>query len=250
MRNNTELLNSILDRVNLSHEAFFDANEIKSWPKDFLKLLIDANFIKEAQPENSIECRGCEQNCFMPINTIPAQNNLPARIFIQCDKRDDIGRVAVEASELNRWHTSPIVIAEFLTLHLNMSQSAIYHKEPSKWHIGIYQGKKYLRPLILEMKNEINLLIAGHQTPLIECLEIDGTELTLNKNKLKHLVDNPVGTDETPEERRSRLLTRKQEIVASGKRAFIKIIAKEEGVSDSCIKNILRRKPASPLLFP
>jgi hypothetical protein len=47
--------------------------------------------LAKARPAVSVVCPGCEQECVMPVHTLPAGPRGPAS-FIFCDKRSDIQR--------------------------------------------------------------------------------------------------------------------------------------------------------------
>ena len=94
---NARLKGNKAGRINIG------ADEIAEWPQEFLAQLRDAKLLTPIEPAQSLECRGCEQACFMPVNITPALGKRPARAFIACDKRDDVGRVPVAFPRLHQW---------------------------------------------------------------------------------------------------------------------------------------------------
>ena len=82
------------------------ADEIAGWPKGIAEQWIQSKLLTQAEPAQALECDGCEQACFMPVNVVAAEGTRPARAFIQCDKRDDMGRVRVTFARLYQWHMS------------------------------------------------------------------------------------------------------------------------------------------------
>ena len=102
------LLEYIFDRLGRSGaaEEIFGADEAANWPAGTLDLIIKVGLLRRAEPAQAIECNGCEQYCFMPAHVLPAEGNRPARAFISCDKRDDIGRVPVVMRRLEQWQTT------------------------------------------------------------------------------------------------------------------------------------------------
>lgn len=79
------------------------ADEIADWPPGIFEKLRDANLLSETDPTQVLECRGCEQACTMPVEILPQESGRPARAFIACDKRSDVGRVAVPFPRLYQW---------------------------------------------------------------------------------------------------------------------------------------------------
>ncbi len=79
------------------------ADEIAEWPPGTFEKLRDANLLSEAEPTQVLECQGCEQSCTMPVEIFPQEAARPARAFIACDKRSDVGRVPVPFARLRQW---------------------------------------------------------------------------------------------------------------------------------------------------
>ena len=79
------------------------ADEIAEWPDGIFDELLKAKLICRDAPANVVECRGCEEYCLMPVNIFAAEGHRPARAFVACDQRDDVGRVPVDFSRLAQW---------------------------------------------------------------------------------------------------------------------------------------------------
>ena len=61
-----------------------------------------------------ITCPGCEEACLMPVEVIPGTDVRPARIFIACDKRDDVGRISIDKNALKKWQIDVEQLACFI----------------------------------------------------------------------------------------------------------------------------------------
>jgi hypothetical protein len=81
---------------------------------ELAEALVDAGLLLPAEPSSALICDGCERNCVMPINVAQSIAPQPARAFIVCDKRRDIGRVPVETARLRRWTFSLTILATSL----------------------------------------------------------------------------------------------------------------------------------------
>lgn len=245
----SDLLEHILDRLGRadSAEEIFGADEAVDWPAGALDLLIKAGLLRRAEPAQAIECNGCEQYCFMPVQVLHAEGTRPARAFISCDKRDDIGRVPVEMRRLEQWQTTCELIANVLAQLLGLGRTASDGADGKRWNIGVLKGKKHKSLVILLADDGLNLSLSGHTLPLIEVLAIEKNVLTLDKGELIRRMDKPVGNAETeiPEQRRERLRARVREEKAKGTKAFLRLVAKEEGISVSRLKQLFSAKPAS-----
>jgi hypothetical protein len=89
---------------------------------ELAEALVGAGLLLPAEPASAVICDGCERNCVMPVEIAPAINGRPARAFIVCDKRDDIGRVCVEPRRLRRWIFSLPLLARALAAALKTNQ--------------------------------------------------------------------------------------------------------------------------------
>ena len=94
-------------------------------------------------------------------------------------------------------------------------------------------------------EDPLQLSVAGHVVELAEVLTVKENALALDKIKLVRLVNDPMGNNETPEARRNRLAARIKEEKAKRTKAFNQVVADEEGISLSRLKQILTlAKPA------
>lgn len=238
----SDLLETVLDRLGSAEaaEAFFGADETADWPPGVLDVFLTHGLLRRAQPAQVIECRGCEENCFMPVHVFPAEGGRPARALIACDKRDDVGRVEVDFRRLKQWQATGGMIATVLARLLEFSEPA--PADGGQWHIGVLKGKKHKSPVAL-LAGGLKLSLAGHAVPVVDVLTIKGNALALDKAALIRLVDNPEGNGEDPEARRERLKARVREEKAKGTKPFLKKVAEVEGISVPRLKQIVYAKP-------
>lgn len=242
-----DLLESIFERLAGAGaaKALFSADETAAWPAGALETLVNAGMLQQAQPASVVECTGCEENCNMPVHVFPAEGNRSARAFIACDKRDDVGRVSVDFRRLEQWQTTGELIADALARLLGLSPSASHAADGKQWDIGVLKGKKHqsLVTLLAGDSLTLALALAGHAVPFIEVLGLMENALTLDKDELIRLVDKPAGDTETPEARRTRLKARVLDEKAKGTKAFLQVVAQEEGITDSRLKQLVSTKP-------
>ena len=88
---------------NRARRITIDADEVAEWPGGLYDKLLAANLLTPIEPAQSLECRGCEEACFMPVNIMVAEGARPARAFISCDKPVNYGRVHVAFPRLRQW---------------------------------------------------------------------------------------------------------------------------------------------------
>lgn len=241
-------LQVVLERLGCSDPgkiAFFPWDEVKGWPAGALDGLTASGLLQPAQPMSAIECDGCEENCSMPVTVYPAQEGKPGKAFITCDKRDDIGRVQVDFRRMEQWQATGGLVASALAGLLDISLPTAQATDGRQWHIGTIKGRKHNGQVTLVADgNSLALALGGHTIPLGDVLTFGESSLALDKATLIRMVDNPAnkGETETPEARKARLIARVNQEKAKGTRAFLQVVAKEEGIHKSRLQQIINEK--------
>lgn len=246
MVNHTNPLQIVLDRAGYADPAkgaFFFWDEVKGWPAGALDVLVTSGLIQPAQPRDTIECDGCEENCInMRVEVYPAQEDKPGRAFITCDKHDDIGRVRVDFRRMEQWQATGGLIAAVLARLLGLPRTTTLAADGKQWNVGTLKGSVHRSPVTLLAGDGPTLALAGHAVPLVEVLTIKENALALDKAALIRLVNNPAGDAEaeTKEVRRERIRARIREEKAKGTKAFLQVVAEEEGISLTRIKQLVK----------
>ena len=90
-----DALIELLGRVGASQGAavLINDDELGQWPKAAVAAIKTQRLLIKTRPASSAICPGCERDCVMPVHVLPVEGKRPARVFISCDKRDDIGTV-------------------------------------------------------------------------------------------------------------------------------------------------------------
>ena len=181
----------------------------------------------------------------MPVHVLIAEDYRVARAFIACDKRDDIGRVPVDMGSLKAWQITRALLAKTLAQLLGFTQAPQRDTTGKHWTLGVLKGKKHKSLVTLLAGDSFTLSLAGHTVPLIDVLSFEEDSLALNKAELIRRVDKPAeqNAPEIPEARRTRLKARIHAEKAKGTRAFLQVVAKEEGIAVSRLKQIIASKP-------
>lgn len=242
---NDDLIQIIIERVAANSDitgAAFYWDEVKHWPEDKVAFFEKIGLLQVAQPMTDIECEGCEESCIMPVNIYPASEATPARAFIVCDKRDDIGRVTVNFDRLKQWQVTGLQLAQFVASLCELTQQVV--KDADYWRLGMLQGKAHKAPVLMGFENMQPVIkVAGHSISLLEALLVDDEKCRIDLKKLKSFVDSPSGLaddKESAEARQDRLLARKSELKAKGIRSFNQQIADEEGMSLANVKKLIK----------
>ena len=239
-----EILVELLERVGAGQDApvLVSEDELNQWPSIAVTAMQKEGLLVKASPATSAICHGCERECAMPVhNILPDKARLP-EAFIICDKRNDINRVPVPISRLEQWRASGITVANLLTGLLDLRKPGTNKASTERWEIGMLKGKKHSSHLVLLADSGLTVTFAGHSIALPDVLALEEGHFTVDKRKLTRLVDQPVagaGDVESATQRRKRLKKRVQAEKAKGTKAFLKVVAVEEGISVSRLKQLL-----------
>jgi hypothetical protein len=234
----------VLNRVGAAHGAAvrFSAHELKGWPAAAVAAITKAGLLTKASPAASTVCPGCERECAMPAHNVPSVTGEPDA-FIVCDKRSDTNRVPVAINRLEQWQTTGTAIARLLAGLLDLHGSAPDGASSGRWEVGRFKGMKHAGHIVLLADDRLRLTLAGHEAALADLLTLTGEGFAVDKRALRGFVDHPVaggGDAESAAQRRARISTRREFLMAQGDRAWLKSIAREEGVSKSRVQQILR----------
>lgn len=239
------VLRELLERVADGQEAsaLITEDELSRWPNAVVAEMKTQRLLAKTRPATSAVCPGCERECTMPVHVLSDAARAPAA-FIVCDKRDDVNRVDVSIGRLEQWHTTGELIADLLARLLGVNRTASTAAKDREWTIGTLKGRKHKSLVTLRADNDLHISLAGHVVPLADVLTFDENTLTADKNELIRRVDKPTSNSETPSARRKRLKVRIAEEKAKGRRAFLRTVAAEEGISLSRLKQIVSVKTA------
>ena len=120
--------------------------ELDDWPEAAVRALKKTGLLTPASPASSATCAGCEQQCFMPVETLSSDGGT-AHCFIVCDKRDDINRVAVSDRKLKQWSASSATLARLLAGLLGTTGTDGVTGQRSE--LGVLKGRKHSSHVVL-----------------------------------------------------------------------------------------------------
>jgi len=233
----------LLERIGAQRGAaiFISDHELSNWSSTAIVVMKSSGLITKAHPATSTECCGCERACIMPVHVQTNKKHQPSA-FVVCDKRSDINRVPISICQLERWQASGDSIAALLAKLLELPHCITSNTNPVQWEVGVFKGKKHASHIVLQADGTLKLTLAGHSIALTEVLSLEGEAFKIDKQRLAKLIDKPAtggGNNESAAERKKRFMKRKAELIRKGHKSFLKIIAEEEGITDTRVKQIL-----------
>jgi len=98
-----DVLQELIQVLSSKGDGTISWEQVREWPESTIEIFQDAGWIKPKTPAKSVECPGCEENCFMPVHVYPAVQDRPAKAFIACDKLDYMGRISISLDCLQQW---------------------------------------------------------------------------------------------------------------------------------------------------
>ncbi len=230
------------------------AEELLPWPPAAVAALKAHGVLRPGKPDDTAVCPGCERACVMPVQQ--RQRAGVAAAFVVCDRRDDIGRVPLAPALLERWRVDAQTLGDALA---GLLGAGACHPEPGvafAFRVGAVAGAsdKAAVQLRFDEQGQARLNVAGHAVEVASVLGIRADRLVLDTRHLGRFADAPAAGEalaaETPAQRTTRLQARKAALQRRGVKAFLAVLAEEEGVTVSMIERILARRPepAAPVL--
>jgi hypothetical protein len=166
-------------------------DQAQDWPEGALSLFKQAGLIKPAPPAHSVECPGCEENCFMPVHVLPAESEGLARAYVVCDQKDYMGHINILLERLKQWQITAAQVANVLSGLLGMKGKPEKTETPGITKIGIIQGKKKSGWLELDATPPVFLRVSGHSIPLSDILYFKRRQLEIDRDAIVDLADRP-----------------------------------------------------------
>jgi hypothetical protein len=243
-----EALHELLARLGAlpGRALAFGADELHQWPPDAVAVFKAHAVLRPGAPGETAVCPGCEQACVMPVQQ-RMRPGRPAAAFIVCDRRDDIGRVPLAPALMERWRVDGQTLGDALATLLGSGPCQAMSADPGRLRLGTVSGRtdKTAVHLGFDDHGRAVLELAGHVVDLAAVLTIQAGRLVLDTGHLRRCADTPASgaklDAETPEQRTERLQARKAALQKQHVRAFLQVIAQEEGLSKSMVKKILDR---------
>jgi hypothetical protein len=185
LQNLSQALKQGDDKVNYSF------SDVQQWQDGVLTLLLDYQLVKPISAAQSIECSGCEKNCFMDIISYSPSDKFsneiaePTRSYIVCDdseKQEHMGRITVPQEQLKQWQVSIKNLVLLLSRLLGFEDISLNTNTLKKDIIPLVMltssnGRKWSslhkKPLALDL-NQV-------QIPINELLFVSNGKLTIDR---------------------------------------------------------------------
>jgi len=230
-----DVLQDLIERLDSNENHPISEEQIREWPENAVAIFQDAGWIKPLPPAKSVECPGCEENCCMPVHSIPPKNGQPSRNYVACDRRDDMGRIPIPPDMLEQWQITEYPVARWIGRTLGLKGKAKKDKESGAIHIGNVQGKNRNSLLKWVPGPPVSLQASGHSLWLIDVIQFKGSQIQVDQAAIMRMVDRPPPADgysPSTAKREARKLNT-QALHMDWQKAYRKLKKDKPGKSDS-----------------
>jgi len=186
-----DVLRELIGCLNTRDDCVVGWEQARQWPKGAMEIFQKAGWLKATAPADTIECPGCEESCFMPVQFSPAPAGQAAAAFVACDVRSEMGKVAVPLARLQQWQLSQAQIARWISNALNLRSKPEKDATSATFKLGTIRGKERLAELRLDLNEPISLKASGHMLPLSEITFIAAGQPDIDRPAVLAMVDLP-----------------------------------------------------------
>jgi hypothetical protein len=249
-----DVLIELLDRVGANQGAavLLNNDELRQWPSEAVKAMQLQRLVVKARPAASAICPGCEQQCVMPVHTVPVTAR-SAVSFIVCDKRNDTNRVPVSADRLIQWQCNAELVCGFIAACLGLRRSDRKTANADLWEIGVASGNKRRQMLCLQADGGLTLVVGGDRMPLAESIAFSDGQYSLDGAMIRRMVDAATTADNryTPSQvkREARKLAT-QELHASWRKEYRELKRSKPGKTDTWYAQQIAKMDIAPKRNP
>jgi len=186
-----DVLQEIVEQLGSGGDTPVAWEQVRDWPEGALELFEKARWLKPTVAASSVECPGCEDNCYMPVHVLPAHKGRPARAYVACDQREDTGRVRIPMPHLRQWQIDDGELARWVGGALKLKGKPRRQSTGRAYVLGTLQGQEQRALLELEIADGVSLKASGHSLPLLEAVNCDQGVPRVDRDAVLGLVDSP-----------------------------------------------------------
>ena len=148
------LLTDLAERLGASRDdrILVQPDDLVGVGPEGVEILCHQGLLVPDEPARMVICDGCDRGCVMEVALAAGLGRATSRAFVVCDKRDDIGRVPVDAERLRRWQFPLERIAGVLAKLLDTDREPRRGVQSLVWDLGtIGSGKERVEVALASM---------------------------------------------------------------------------------------------------
>lgn len=189
-----DVLRELVEQLGAGDDTPVAWEQVRDWPKGALERLEKSRWLKPTAAASTVECPGCEDNCYKSVHVLPANRGSPARAYVACDQREDMGRVRIPMQHLRQWLIDDAEVARWVSGALKLKSKPQRQSTGRAYVLGTLQGQEQRGLLELEIAEGVNLKASGRSLPLLEAVICDRGELHVDRDAVLALVDGVAGS--------------------------------------------------------
>ena len=168
--------------------------QVQRWPKGAVQVFQSAGWIVPASLASEVTCPGCEEACYMPVDKLVlGANGKPARGYIACDKRADMGTVKINPVRMQQWQLTHGQLAQWVARSLGLKGKLQKDIASGCFKLGSIQGNERIGSLEFDTENAICVKSSVHTLPLAQIVIFDNNQLIVDQKAIVAMVDLPPG---------------------------------------------------------
>ncbi len=186
-----DVLQELIARLGSGGDTVLAWEQVREWPKGAIEVFQKAGWIEPIAAASTVECSGCEQNCFMPVHVLPTRNGQPARAYVACDRPVDLGRIRIPIARLRQWQIAETQVALWLAGALGLKGKPERDQASGVFPLGNLQGKNRVGSVEFDTAEPVCLRTSGHSRPLSEVVNFEEDHPRIDRAAILELVDLP-----------------------------------------------------------
>jgi hypothetical protein len=219
--------------------------EFGRWLGEAVHALKSQRIITKAKAADSAVCPGCEEECVMPVVTLPSGEGA-VRSFILCEQRDDTNRVPVATDQLLQWRCSLELVCGFVADCLGLHRVRWQRNQAGMVEIGMVTGNKQVQMVCIEVTDRVQVVAGQNKVDLADLVAFDNGKFSVHQGMIKRLVDSSNMADKryTPSVVRREASKLETKAVHDSWKAQYKILAKKHpDMPDAWIAGKIKKMP-------
>lgn len=143
----TDVLRELLRCTEIKDDYIISWEQIQRWPSEAINIFLKIGWLKRALPATTIECPGCENNCFMPVQYHPASFGKSSLPFVSCDVRNYMGIVNIPLTLLQQWQLTYMQLAHWFCKEINLISKPSIGNEKTNINLGFLKVNQEIAEL-------------------------------------------------------------------------------------------------------
>lgn len=165
-------------------------DQVRRWPTGGIEVFQNAGWIEPAPLATDVICPGCEEACYMPVAKVfRAENGMPARAYIACDQRPEMGTVKFQPARLQQWQLTQGQLARWVARSLGLKGKPRKDDASGRFKLGSIQANERIGALELDPADSVCMKSSGHSLPLAEIVTIENGQLAIDRAAILKMVN-------------------------------------------------------------